>query len=316
MPVWSEVLSEIRELQESGVENPFDDVRRKYLQLLHEHSGRNVLLYATAFTQSKVSPPGSLQVVEEDIQGLMEVVHGIAKEPTDVVIHSPGGSPEAAEGIVEYLHTQYPHIRAIVPQTAMSAATMIVCGMNEVLMGKHSNLGPIDPQLYIPSSKNYEPAQAILDQFEMAVRTAAKPGMQAWAAMLQMYGPSLVVQCTDLLALSEEMVTDWLSRWMFEGDRDGKRKATRIAQFLADRKNFRSHNRHVRREQARNLGLKVRNLEDDETLQDLVLSVFHATTHTFAGTNAVKIIENHTGKAFIKLSSMIPVQMPTSPEPS
>ena len=41
-------------------------------------------------------------------------------------------------------------------------------------------------------------------------------------------------------------------------------------------------------------------LEDDETLQDLSLSVFHATTHTFTGTAAAKIVENHVGRAFIK----------------
>ena len=44
----------------------------------------------------------------------------------------------------------------------------------------------------------------------------------------------------------------------------------------------------------------MENLEDDDKLQDLVLSVFHATTHTFDGTGAVKIIENQLGKAFIK----------------
>ena len=42
-------------------------------------------------------------------------------------------------------------------------------------------------------------------------------------------------------------------------------------------------------------------LEQDQTLQDLVLSVFHATTHTFSGTVAVKVIENHPRKAFVKI---------------
>ncbi|MBA7545518.1 hypothetical protein ES705_37887 [subsurface metagenome] len=35
------------------------------------------------------------------------------------------------------------------------------------------------------------------------------------------------------------------------------------------------------------------------------MSVFHATTHTFNGTMAAKIIENHDGKAFIKFESTI-----------
>ena len=45
----------------------------------------------------------------------------------------------------------------------------------------------------------------------------------------------------------------------------------------------------------------------------LVLSVFHATTHTFSGTNAMKIIENHNGKAFIKQQQTVSFQLPTPP---
>ena len=41
-------------------------------------------------------------VTEEDVQGMMEVSYGLEKKPVDLIIHSPGGSPEAAEGIVEY----------------------------------------------------------------------------------------------------------------------------------------------------------------------------------------------------------------------
>jgi hypothetical protein len=50
-------------------------------------------------------------------------------------------------------------------------------------------------------------------------------------------------------------------------------------------------------------GLKIVRLEVDEHLQDLALSVFHATTHTFTGTGAIKIMENHLGRAFIKAQS-------------
>jgi ClpP class serine protease len=39
------------------------------------------------------------------------------------------------------------NIRAIIPQIAMSAGTMIACACREILMGKQSSLGPIDPQI-------------------------------------------------------------------------------------------------------------------------------------------------------------------------
>ena len=60
-------------------------------------------------------------------------------------------------------------------------------------------------------------------------------------------------------------------------------------------------------------------LEDDDKLQDLGLSVFHATTHTFAATPAVKVVENHAGRAFIKRHFVAPpaqaVQIELGPKP-
>jgi hypothetical protein len=314
MPTWSGILAELEAAQRNKVEAPFDEVRRKYLRLLHEHTGRNIVLYASCFTQIKACPSEATAVADEDMQGFMEVVHGLPHEPTDLILHSPGGSAEAAESIVEYLHEQYPHVRAVVPQMAMSAAAMIACGMHEVMLGKHSCLGPIDPQIFIASSGCYEPAQAIIDQFNKAIENAPKPGMEAWAALLQMYGPSLVVQCEDIIRLAKELVASWLAKWMFAGEPGGPKKAEGIADYLGERGNFRSHGRHLRRDALRERGLVVRDLESDQKQQDLVLSVFHATTHTFSGTPAVKIIENHAGKSFIKM--MRPVRVtPQPPEP-
>ncbi|MHB8290532.1 MAG: hypothetical protein ACYDEY_15130 [Acidimicrobiales bacterium] len=39
------------------------------------------------------------------------------------------------------------------------------------------------------------------------------------------------------------------------------------------------------------------------------MTVHHATTHTFQGP-AVKIVENHLGRAFVKLAQQMVVQMP------
>ena len=48
-------------------------------------------------------------------------------------------------------------------------------------------------------------------------------------------------------------------------------------------------------------GLIIEDLESDQKLQDLVLSVFHATMLTFdSGVGVVKIIQNHLGNMFAK----------------
>ena len=49
--------------------------------------------------------------------------------------------------------------------------------------------------------------------------------------------------------------------------------------------------------------MSIAALEDDQEFQDKSLSVFHATTHAFAATQVVKIVESHLGRAFIKHST-------------
>lgn len=145
MPIWSEVLAELqRTAQPNGIPD-CDAVRRKYLISLHEHTNRAVVLYATGWLQKSEASPAAISINDEDVHGLMEVTSGIHAAEVDVILHSPGGSPEAAEAIVSYLRSRFDHIRIIIPHLAMSAATMISCAADEIVMGKHSFVGPTDP---------------------------------------------------------------------------------------------------------------------------------------------------------------------------
>lgn len=303
MPTWSGILRELVETSQQGGPPNYDAVRRKYLARLHSHSERNVILYASAWLQRHDVPDTLVSIVDEDIQALMEVVHGLKGAHLDLVLHSPGGSPEAAEAIVSYLRSRFDHVRVIVPQYAMSAATMIACAANEIVLGKHSFLGPTDPQLLLETQlgRRLAPAQAILDQFDQAQRECQDPArLAAWLPTLSQYGPDLLVRCEAFLAMSRELVEAWLQNYMFKDRQDASQTAKAVAEWLADHKVFGSHSRHISRSALEKKGLFVLPLENDETLQDLSLSVFHATTHTFAATPAVKIVENHTGRAFIK----------------
>ena len=322
MPTWSGILNELLNARTPSGQPDFDGVRRKYLASLHAHTGRSVILYATKWTQVATNvDPDTISINDEDLQGLMEVIHGLPDAPLDLIVHSPGGSAEATEMVVKYLRSKFPHIRAIVPQAAMSAATMLVCAADEIVMGKHSALGPIDPQFIIagPFGRNSVPAQAILDQFDLAREECKDPAkLGAWLPMLSQYGPALLKQCENALALAEDLVAEWLAQWMFSGKADAVTKARSIAGQLRDHGTFKSHGRHITRDRAQAMGLVIVPLEDDQVFQDLALSVFHATTHTFGATACVKIIENHLGKAFVKLQQAIqvPIMMPQGSPPA
>lgn len=308
MPIWSEILREIS----SQTPLAYDGVRRKYLLSLFEHTNRNVILYASGWLQKNAVNPASVSIGDEDIHALMEVTNGLQGEHLDLILHSPGGSPEAAEGIVLYLRSRFSHIRVIVPHLAMSAASMIACAADEIIMGRNSFLGPTDPQIMLSTDLGMRsvPAQAILDQFEMGLESCSDTSnLAAWAPMLSQYGPDLLVQCNSALDMAKALVQEWLKMYMFKEREDSDNLAKKIAKWLTNHRDFKSHSRHIPRGELRDHGLLIRNLEDDKNLQDFTLSVFHAATKALDDTPATKIVENHTGRAFIKQQL---VQPPTT----
>jgi hypothetical protein len=322
MPTWGAILKEIQtESQLHPGAPPHDRILKKYLVQLHACTGRNVILYATRWVQGGVMDGQLVSIVPEDVHALMEVVHGLdPAKGLDLILHSPGGSPEAAEAMVHYLRSKFADIRVIVPQAAMSAATMLSCAANSIVMGGHSSLGPIDPQMILamPTGTIMAPAQAIIDQFESARLECQDPkNLGAWIPILPQYGPALLQNSRNALALAEQLAAEWLRTWMFKDAPDGATKAASIAKALADHKEFKSHGRPIHREAAEKMGLVVVRLEDDQQFQDLTLSVFHTMMHIFAGMPAVaKIVQNHLGNAFVKLQGVpMPqfIQLPGPP---
>lgn len=304
MPIWSEIGAELGESAVEAVSPDFDAVRRKYLHALHRHSQRDVILYASAWMQKHIPDPRLVAIHDEDIQALMEVSYGLGDEGLDLILHSPGGSIEAAEALVSYLRSRYKHIRVIVPNLAMSAATLMTCAADEIVLGKHSFLGPTDPQVLVQSQfgPKFEPAQAILDQFDLALSQCSDPNkLPVWVPMLGQYGPSLLVQCKSALDLSKELAKSWLHQYMFRRAEDGEEKARRISEWLTNHTEFKSHSRHINRHLLEEQGLNVYRMEQDRDLQDLALSIYHATTYTFAYTPVTKIVENHSGRLFTQL---------------
>jgi hypothetical protein len=239
----------------------------------------------------------------------MSTVQGRTSKDLDLILHSPGGSPEAAESIVHYLRQKFDNIRVIVPHLAMSAATMIACAANTVVMGKQSSLGPTDPQLVLqtPLGVRRVPAQAILEQFERAKTECRDPTLlRAWAPILPQYGPDVLVTCENTSKLTRSLVREWLRTYMLAHlpSRKRGRVVRRCADFLTNHKEHATHGRHLDRELLKKNGMAIDDLEADAALQDLVLSVYHATTLCFSMLGHVaKFIENHQGNAYIKTTA-------------
>jgi ATP-dependent protease ClpP protease subunit len=296
MPNWSEVLFEIqKEQQQNPNQNALDTIRKKYLKKVSDITKRNVIAYYSGWLQKPTA--ADTAVNDKDKSGFMLAINKLEKQKgLDLILHTPGGDIAATESLVDYLYAIFgDNIRVIVPQISMSAGTMIALSAKEIIMGKHSNLGPIDPQM------GGLACQAVLDEFEQAKEDIKQNPHSAllWQVIIGKYHPTYLRACKQAIEWSEEVVSKWLETNMCK---DNKGKIKTILETFSDHKKQKSHARHISKNECESVGVKIISLEDDQDLQDAVLTTHHTFMHTFSHTYAVKIIENHNGVAYIEQS--------------
>lgn len=298
MPNWEQVINEI-----SSIPNPHDSVRRKYLKIMNEYTGRNIIAYYSAFIQK----PGidGTAIDDSDKNAFMQAAHGLDRNlGLDLILHTPGGNVAATESLVYYLKSLFGNdIRVFVPQIAMSAGTMISLSAKEIVMGKQSNLGPIDPQFGGMS------CAAVLEEFDTALNDINNNPASAslWSNIIRKYHPTFLGDCKKAIDWSEEIVKKWLMENMFSNSKETDIDASRVVAYLSSHNNTYSHSRHIHIDDLRDIGVNVVQLEGlnnnsiggCKDLQDCVLTIHHSYMNAFANSAALKIVENHTGAAMI-----------------
>ena len=280
------------------IQNTLFTMRKEKMQSLCDITGRNLICYISAWLQSSSMNP-EIQINDNDMNGLMNAVSGITdrSKGLDIMLHTPGGVVTATESIVNYLRKLFKmDIRVIVPHMAMSAGTMIACSSKEIIMGKESSLGPIDPQYH------NVPAQGVLKEFERAMNeTIASPNRSLiWKEIIQQYRPSFVGECENVVKMSHDLVEGWMLDCMFKGSRKKQEKVKVILDELASHDASKVHDRHYDYLKCKKLGLKVTALEDSQDLQEAVLSLYHCyLLSIYRLPNAIKFIENQNGQTFV-----------------
>ena len=309
MASWSEILNEVNASSQGPSKN-LDGVRRKYLGQLADLTQRNVITFYSGWLQKLGTKSPYFSISDAVMPGLMSAVKGLDKSRgLDLILHTPGGEINPTEQIVFYLRKVFNgDIRAIVPHLAMSAGTMIALSCRSIVMGLHSNLGPIDPQVA------GGPAHAILEEFRriQEIFKDSPKEAKAWEPILQKYTPTLIGICEKAIKLSETMVRSWLVTGMFAEAKNPEASAKKVVSALGSHAQTLSHGRHITIDQALELDLNIEPLEAEANrdLQDAVLSVHHCYNITFSMSPAVSIIENHIGSCF---ANMLPIPAANMP---
>lgn len=179
----------------------------------------------------------------------------------DLMINSPGGSPTSAEKIVLTCRAYAGSFRVIVPQSAMSAATMVAMGADTIVLTPTSEIGPIDPQMVqrLPNGAVVlRSAKAHIDAYlelvgktQAAIKSNEPP--HPFLELLRRIDPPWIQECIKARQLAEKIAVEFLSRWMLSGKTDKEVQAT-VQRFVAEGDQG-SHGRAIRAEKARDFGL-------------------------------------------------------------
>ena len=301
MPTWKQIQDEVSKVEDDA-KKAFDLVRKKYLKRLHQKTKRNVIAYYSGWLTHQA--PNLTLITDEDKNAFMMCVHGLdCNIGLDLILHTPGGDIAATHSLIDYLRRKFgKNIRAIVPQIAMSAGTIMACCCNSILMARHSNLGPIDPLV------DSKPAFGVISEFKRAYQevTSKPETARIWQFIIGQYPPAFLGRCQNAIDWSNAFVEEQLRTVMFDGRSDAAQAAKTIVASLSDHDTNKTHSKHLHLDECLSLGLNIEKIEDDAELQDLILTVHHCYMHVTQNRGVVKAIENHKGVGMFKRLAIKP----------
>ena len=198
----------------------------------------------------------------------------------DLILHSYGGAVDTPYKVVTLIREFCEEFAVIVPFVAKSAASMLVLGADEVVMGPISELGPIDPLVKHPVYKDtLVPVQAVwhcLDYLQRSIVNSSDPEVTSLlvSPLLDKLDPLLIGDYEKTIKASRQYAERLLSRYMLKDDPERVLKVT-----WALTEGYFSHGYPIGRREAKDLGLKVTEAQGE--LWDVIWNLYLAYEELF-----------------------------------
>jgi len=213
-------------------------------------------------------------IASPDVDVIYDALRSIGPQPKiDVIIFSAGGTPDQAY-IIGAMFQEFAKQKLVVmvPRYAKSAATLLVCAADEILMLPPSELGPIDPVVESPEIKRPIPVLSLLELLDMIGKMPKPliPGLTTISDVIEkMLSKVPIAEFGDYARLTDHMISlaeMLLSRRMFH---DNPNDAKTIAENLCKR--YKAHSAAITLVDAKELGLKL--IDAPKELQDAIWSL-------------------------------------------
>lgn len=137
----------------------------------------------------------------------------------DVIIDSFGGDADAAYHMAKLIDGHFKgNIKYVVPRFAKSAATLMVCGGNKIVMGETSELGPLDPQIRQDDGSyiSAKAVQATLELIKKHLNKEDKHGLELATILASRINPLILGQYESSIDIAKEYQRELLMMRMLK----------------------------------------------------------------------------------------------------
>jgi hypothetical protein len=266
--------------------------RTQLFEGVEEHlGGRTLVTFFTSFNHFVDIDNDDCDMLQSVLQHI-DVSKGLA-----LMISSPGGDGLAAERIVNTCraYSGSGDYWAIVPGQAKSAATIICMGASKIFMAAPSELGPVDPQIIRrePSGIRQFSAYSLVAGYEKLFNEAVKSkgNLEPFIQQLQKYDVRDINTYSNLIKLSESIAVKILKSGCMHSKSESQiKKAIEI--FLDPKKGTISHGRSINRDEARECGLCIEDLDVNSKSWRTIYDLYVRTEQYVSSLSAAKSVES------------------------
>jgi ClpP class serine protease len=126
-----------------------ENARQKLIASLEKKRGSRVIMLShRQETMSLLGFPVFRYINIEDSEEVIRAIQMTDPNiPIDLVLHTPGGLVLASYQIAHAIKHRPGKVTVHVPHFAMSGGTLIALAADDIVMGDHAVLGPVDPQI-------------------------------------------------------------------------------------------------------------------------------------------------------------------------
>jgi len=248
---------------------------------------------------ANISHPHSA-MYQPDVDAMVNFIQYYSKKAERIylIIESPGGDVNVAVKLVKILRAVFPKgFSVIVPSVAKSAATMLVLGADEIVVGSSSELGLIDPQIIVFTGNPQQPFAVISARFIVRFIENAKREISGnlnlvnvYYPLLQQLRPELIEMAQDAIEMSKEYAKELLRQGLMKGASDDE--INKVVDYLSGEGLPALHESPITYDKIKDLGMNVAYWDQVDPRWIKVLEYYFRVKAFFQiNPNVTKIIE-------------------------